>query len=79
MLTSTMTQKGQVTIPAALRAQLELQPGDKVAFYVHNHEIVLAKKKEKISSSFGLLTVNKKVSLQDIEQAISQGPVDDYT
>ncbi|MFA6037821.1 MAG: AbrB/MazE/SpoVT family DNA-binding domain-containing protein [Legionellales bacterium] len=79
MLTSTVTQKGQITIPAALREQLELQPGDKVAFYAHNNEIVLAKQQEDINSSFGLLSVNKKVTLADIEQAISQGPLDDYT
>lgn len=79
MRTSTITQKGQITIPAALRAQLDLAPGDKVVFYAHDHEIVLIKQKDDIKASFGILSVNKKVSLSDIENAISQGPLDDHT
>jgi AbrB family looped-hinge helix DNA binding protein len=79
MLTSTMTQKGQITIPAALRAELELQPGDQVAFYIHNHEVILVKQKDDITASFGILSVNKKVTLQDIDNAISQGPLNDNT
>ena len=33
-LESTMTQKGQVTIPAAIRARLGLRPGDRVRFEI---------------------------------------------
>jgi antitoxin PrlF len=80
MLTSTITQKGQITIPVDLRTQLGLQPGDKVTFHAHNQEIILVKQKDDITASFGMLRVDKKVSLSDIEQAISQGPLDnDHT
>jgi antitoxin PrlF len=33
-ITSTITSKGQVTIPAEVRRQLELKPGDKIVFVV---------------------------------------------
>ena len=77
MQTSTITHKGQITIPAALRKQLGLQPGDQVAFHTHNHEIILTKQKNDITASFGILRVNKKISQDDIDAAIKQGPLDD--
>lgn len=79
MLTSTITQKGQITIPVALRVQLGLQPGDKVSFHAVDHEIVLVKQKDDITASFGMFKVNKKITQDDIERAISQGALDDHT
>lgn len=43
MLASTLTSKGQTTIPAEVRKALDLKPGDKVTFEVKNHKAVLAK------------------------------------
>ena len=79
MHTSTMTTKGQVTIPASLRELLGLHPGDKVAFRYHDHEIIILKQKDDISTSFGLISVDKEVPLEAIQQAIEEGPVDDIT
>ncbi|WP_227002633.1 AbrB/MazE/SpoVT family DNA-binding domain-containing protein [Salicibibacter kimchii] len=38
-----MTSKGQVTIPKAIREQLKLQEGDKLAFIEENGKILLTK------------------------------------
>lgn len=36
MVTATLTSKGQLTIPKAVRDSLHLHAGDRVAFVVHN-------------------------------------------
>jgi len=38
---STLTRKGQVTIPKPLRDQLGLHLGDRIAFHLRGQEIVL--------------------------------------
>jgi len=45
MITTTLTSKGQATIPAQIRKVLSLKPGDQVAFEVHGDEVVLFKPK----------------------------------
>jgi AbrB family looped-hinge helix DNA binding protein len=45
MLLSTLTTKGQATIPAEIRKTLDLKPGDKLHFEMHNHNVVLTKAK----------------------------------
>ena len=40
---STVTQKGQATIPGAIRKELDLHPGDKVAFESVNGKVFLKK------------------------------------
>jgi AbrB family looped-hinge helix DNA binding protein len=35
MVTATVTTKGQITIPKAVRGALHFQPGDRIAFVIH--------------------------------------------
>jgi len=41
MLGSTMTRKGQVTIPKAIRDRLGVKEGEKVLFVMRDQEVVL--------------------------------------
>ncbi|HEY0554429.1 MAG TPA: AbrB/MazE/SpoVT family DNA-binding domain-containing protein [Thermoanaerobaculia bacterium] len=41
MYFSTLTRKGQVTIPKTLRDQLGLRLGDRISFHLRGEEIVL--------------------------------------
>lgn len=41
--TSTITQKGQVTVPLAVRKKLLLEPGERVSFIVEDNEVKLSK------------------------------------
>jgi len=77
MLVSTVTQKGQITIPADLREALKLQPGDKVSFTRKNNKILISKQKNDVTAAFGMLKVKRKVSLKAIQDAIEEGPLDD--
>lgn len=45
MLLSTLTSKGQATIPAEIRHALDLKAGDKLTFEIHDHQAVLSKVK----------------------------------
>lgn len=43
MKLSTVTQKGQATIPAEIRKKLDLHAGDKIGFEVTDGEVVIRK------------------------------------
>ena len=68
--TSSVTEKGQITIPARLRKQLGINPGDKVAFALENDHIVLTPLESSVEAAFGLVKPRKSASLEDIETAI---------
>jgi AbrB family looped-hinge helix DNA binding protein len=75
-LISTMTQKGQVTIPKDVRDSLHLVTGDKVEF-IQNElgEIVIKPVTRKVSEVVGLLSRYKKakpISVEAMDQAIVQ-------
>lgn len=40
---STITQKGQATIPAKVRKKLDLHPGDKIGFEIIDGQVILKK------------------------------------
>ena len=48
-----LTQKGQVTIPAAVRAKLGLRPHDKVAFEVSGDVAILRRAPSKLLEGLG--------------------------
>ena len=43
MFISTLTSKGQATIPSEVRKNLGLHAGDKVVFEITNHQVTLRK------------------------------------
>jgi AbrB family looped-hinge helix DNA binding protein len=43
MLISTLTSKGQATIPSEVRKSLQLKAGDKVIFEIIDHKVILQK------------------------------------
>ena len=73
MDTSTITSKGQVTIPASLRKRLGLITGQRVAFDLRNGHIVLDPVKDDISASFGVLKAARHASSDAMDHAIEQG------
>jgi AbrB family looped-hinge helix DNA binding protein len=56
MSESTLTSKGQITIPKAVRERLNLEPGDKVYFDVRDDgTVLLMARNEPLENLFGLL------------------------
>jgi antitoxin PrlF len=77
MQSSSVTSKGQVTIPAAVRRKLGIKPGDRVGFVEEDGRVVLERCENRVSASFGVLKARRTVSLGEMEDAIAAGAVRD--
>ncbi len=74
---STVTSKGQVTIPKNMRETLHLLSGDKVEFIKNkNNEIIIKPLTKKASDVGGILSKYKKkeaASIEEMNQGIKNG------
>lgn len=52
-----LTQKGQVTIPQAIRARLGLKPKDKIRFEVEGETVTIGRAPSRIARHFGAVSV----------------------
>ena len=74
MLTSTVTSKGQITLPAKLRRQMGVKPSDRVLF-VKEGKRIFVEQIASIDSLFGSLSnpKAKPLSSDEINTLISRG------
>ncbi|TQF00170.1 MAG: AbrB/MazE/SpoVT family DNA-binding domain-containing protein [Spiribacter salinus] len=72
---TTLTGKGQVTLPKALRERLRLSPGDRIEFAIEEDgRVRLWVKQGSIKRLKGLLPKPEKpVSLAEMDEAIQKG------
>jgi antitoxin PrlF len=74
---STITVKGQATIPKAIREHLRLKPGDRVKFFVHPDGSVVLLPKRPASALRGIVKAGRRpVSIEDMNEAAIAGAVD---
>ena len=75
MQESTITVKGQTTLPKHVRQALSLQPGDKVRYLILDGGEVRIVRARNLSSLAGTLKhpVQRPVSLEEMEDAIATG------
>lgn len=57
-LTSTVTSKGQVTIPIEVRRLLKIAPADKVTFVVEDDQVRIARKESVVARTAGAIEVD---------------------
>ena len=79
MSESTLTSKGQITIPKAVRERLNLEPGDKVYFDVRDDgTVLLMARNEPLENLFGLLQhkVSKRRAVS--VEAMNPGSASDH-
>lgn len=67
---ATITQRGQVTVPAEVRRVLGVKPKDKVAFEIEDNEVKLVPAKFTLESAYGSVTPRKKP--EDFDKVISE-------
>jgi len=77
MLITTVTQKGQVTIPLSLRESLGLLPGTKVQFFEGDGEIRL-RPLPTLESFMGALKGKKLPVGKDLEDIFAEEAVNRY-
>jgi len=73
MPTSTLSSKGQITIPKEIRAELEIDTGDRVLFVIREDGVVeLRPETVDIRDLFGLLKSKRKrpVTIEEMDKAI---------
>ncbi len=70
---STLTTKGQTTIPLEVREMLGLKPGDKIRYVVNGDRVYLRVKNKKAADLAGILhdPDRKPASLEDFDNAIA--------
>jgi antitoxin PrlF len=75
MPASTITVKGQTTIPKKIREYLKLQPGDKIDFIIEDRgKVVLAPSTLDVKELEGILHKPgmKAVSIEDMKKAMKK-------
>lgn len=75
MAFATLTSKGQITIPKAVRDSLQLHAGDKVEFVItESKEALLRPITKKVDDVFGRLhsTGRKPISIEKMDAGIRQ-------
>lgn len=76
---SSLTIKGQITIPKAMREKLHLAPGDKVKFFLHPDGSLAILPKLPASSLRGMLRYSgPRVSFEEMEAGIAKGATARY-
>ena len=69
-LITTMTQRGQVTIPAEVRQKFGLSPGDKVMFTIQDDHVSVSPVEFTLQDAFG--SVEPIHRPEDIDELIRQ-------
>lgn len=72
---STLTSRGQTTIPKPIRNALGLQPGDRVEFTLQGDHVVLRRAGADLSALDGMLDRSGEapVSITEMDDAIEKG------
>ncbi|SEO38864.1 looped-hinge helix DNA binding domain-containing protein, AbrB family [Paracoccus alcaliphilus] len=75
MSESTITIKGQTTLPKAVRQALELAPGDRLRYVILDDGQVRLMRTRPVAELAGILRREgqKPVTLEEMEQAIAAG------
>jgi AbrB family looped-hinge helix DNA binding protein len=68
---STVTGKGQVTIPIEIRADWDLKPKDKVIFEREGEKIVIRPAASTLMAGFGAVAPKRRPTRRRIESAVS--------
>lgn len=71
---TTLTEKGQVTIPQEIRRLLGLRPRDRVRFEVEGEVVKIRQASSKLLQGYGAVTPrNKPENLQELREEFEKG------
>jgi antitoxin PrlF len=80
MTIATVTSKGQITIPADIRANLDIKPGDQIVFFKQiGGGLGVHVRRPKVGSGRGILSAKgQKVTVEEMDEAIGQAVVAEF-
>ncbi|MEM7043887.1 MAG: type II toxin-antitoxin system PrlF family antitoxin [Pseudomonadota bacterium] len=74
MLSSTLTARGQTTIPAEIRKKLALKPGDRILYLEEDGRVRIVAADKRANDLKGLLPKpDRPVRLEEMDRAIATG------
>lgn len=77
---TTMTSKGQITIPSEVRDALNLEPGTRFYVSARNGQVVAIPKNKKLMDFAGILgrpPSGESLSVEEMDEAIGQAVAED--
>jgi antitoxin PrlF len=76
---TTMTSKGQITIPSEVRDALKLEPGTKFYVAARNGQVVAIPKNKNLMDLAGIVKLPPGVSLslEDMEESVADAAAED--
>jgi len=72
MIESTVTSKGQTTLPKDIRDVLNLRPGDKLRYLIVGEEVRILRPRKAISLAGALAHKGKAKSIEEMDEAIKK-------
>lgn len=82
MAATKMTRKGQVTIPAEIREQLNLREGDHFVINAVNGKVVMESQRDIVDRTAGVFAKYARngpsLTDEDMDEIVAQAIVDDY-
>ena len=80
MPTATLTSKGQITLPAVLRARLHLEPGDQLDFWEDDAGgLRVSPRVQHLDALFGVLHGDAlPLSIEEMDGAIGEAATQEY-
>jgi len=77
---TTVTEKGQVTIPLEIRRLMGLHPHDKVAFEMEGDVVKIRRASSKLLQGYGAVTPkNKPEHLRELRESFEKGVAEEVT
>lgn len=76
MAESTLTAKGQTTLPKQVREALNVRPGDKLRYVILDGEVRILRVRPVMSLAGSLKRDGPAVSLEQMDAAVAKGAAD---
>lgn len=77
-IVSSVTSKGQVTIPVEVRRLLGVKPRDKVSFLVDGDKVRITRRESVVARTAGILKSNKSApTIEEMTEAAERGMAED--
>jgi len=77
---SSLTSKGQMTIPKVAREHLKAQPGDRLKIFLHPNGTVVLVPKLPVTAIKGMFAgrVTSPVSVEEMDAAVEEGASEEF-